>query len=170
MEKEISRIQDAVQAGDLRICTPPVPVQSPRRGNARRRKEVVDSSQRSRCSANPSGMSQSLCTIFYYHSAGPQHLADKIYSVRVNSMAEERTVSAFTWITPALRSNLQVNTMVAMTQIGQYYQTKQKVQIIASHTIVSLTTRTGARKVKSVSYSQILRHQKACVPSLGFRT
>ena len=42
-------------------------------------------------------------------------------------MAEERTVSAFTWITPALRTKLQVNTMVAMTQVGQYHKTEQKV-------------------------------------------
>ncbi|PPQ82630.1 hypothetical protein CVT26_001386 [Gymnopilus dilepis] len=35
-------------------------------------------------------------------------LAIKIFSVRVNSMAEERTVSAFTWITPALRSRLSL--------------------------------------------------------------
>ncbi|KAJ7196664.1 ribonuclease H-like domain-containing protein, partial [Mycena pura] len=32
------------------------------------------------------------------------HIATKIYSLRVNSMADERTVSTFTWLTPPLRS------------------------------------------------------------------
>lgn len=56
-----------------------------------------------------------------------QHLAIKIYSVRVNSMPEERTVSTFTWMTPALRSRLSVPAMTAITQIRQYYKTEEKV-------------------------------------------
>jgi hypothetical protein len=56
-----------------------------------------------------------------------QHLAIKIYSVRVNSMPEERTVSTFTWLTPALCSRLSVPAMTAMTQIRQYYKTEEKV-------------------------------------------
>ncbi|KAF8057516.1 ribonuclease H-like domain-containing protein [Lyophyllum atratum] len=54
-------------------------------------------------------------------------LAIKIHAVRVNSMAEERTVSTFTWMTPAYRSQLSVGSMVAMTQIRQYYATEKKV-------------------------------------------
>jgi hypothetical protein len=56
-----------------------------------------------------------------------KYLAIKIYSVRVNSMPEERTVSTFTWLTPALRSRMSVSTMTAMTQTRQYYKTEQKV-------------------------------------------
>lgn len=46
-------------------------------------------------------------------------------------MSEERTVSTFTWLTPALRSRLSVDSMAAMTQIKQYYQTEQKVCLFA---------------------------------------
>ncbi|KAI0045357.1 hypothetical protein FA95DRAFT_126059 [Auriscalpium vulgare] len=53
-------------------------------------------------------------------------VAMKIYSVRVNSMPEERTVSTFTALTPKLRSRLSVQSMTAMTQIRQYYQTEAK--------------------------------------------
>ena len=42
-------------------------------------------------------------------------------------MPEERTVSTFTWLTPALRSRLSVSAMTAMTQIRQYYKTEEKV-------------------------------------------
>ncbi|KAF9477045.1 hypothetical protein BDN70DRAFT_811256 [Pholiota conissans] len=54
-------------------------------------------------------------------------LAIKIFSVRVNSMPEERTVSAFTWITPPLRSRLSIGQMAARTQIRQHYSTEKKV-------------------------------------------
>lgn len=53
------------------------------------------------------------------------HLSVKIYAICVNSMAEERTVSKMTWITPPLRSRLSGGSMVAMTQVGQYYQAKK---------------------------------------------
>ena len=36
-------------------------------------------------------------------------------------MAEEQTVSNFTWLTPPLRANLAVASMARMTQIRQYY-------------------------------------------------
>jgi len=56
-----------------------------------------------------------------------QVLAVKIYSVRVNSMPEERTGSKFTWLTPALRSRLKVPQMGAITMVNQYYETEKKV-------------------------------------------
>ncbi|KAJ7192517.1 hypothetical protein GGX14DRAFT_594599 [Mycena pura] len=34
------------------------------------------------------------------------YIATKIFALRVNSMAEERTVSTFTWLTPPLRSQI----------------------------------------------------------------
>jgi hypothetical protein len=45
-------------------------------------------------------------------------------------MPEERTVSSFTWLTPALRSRLLVPAMTAMTQIRQYYKTEEKVYLM----------------------------------------
>lgn len=45
-------------------------------------------------------------------------------------MPEERTVSTFTWLTPALRSRLLVPAMTAMTQIRQYYKTEEKVNFM----------------------------------------
>ncbi|TFK59922.1 hypothetical protein BDN72DRAFT_864759, partial [Pluteus cervinus] len=53
-------------------------------------------------------------------------LAVKVFSVRINSMPEERTGSTFTWLTPALRANLSIDMVVAMTQIRQYYHTDKK--------------------------------------------
>jgi hypothetical protein len=41
-------------------------------------------------------------------------------------MAEERTVSTFTWLTPPRRANLSVASMARMTQIRQYYASKKK--------------------------------------------
>ncbi|TFK63856.1 hypothetical protein BDN72DRAFT_927053 [Pluteus cervinus] len=55
------------------------------------------------------------------------HIAMKILAIRVNSMPEERTVSTFTWLTPPLRSQLSIGTMMATTQVRQYYQTENKV-------------------------------------------
>ena len=43
-------------------------------------------------------------------------------AVRVNSMSDERTVSSFTWITPACRAKLSVASMTRMTQIRQFYK------------------------------------------------
>ncbi|OJT07823.1 hypothetical protein TRAPUB_1283 [Trametes pubescens] len=48
-------------------------------------------------------------------------LAIKLYSVAVNSMAEERTVSTFTWFNSRLRNNQQVQTLVDMIQVRQWY-------------------------------------------------
>lgn len=53
-------------------------------------------------------------------------MARKIFAVRVNSMAEERTVSSFTWLTPPLCSKLAVASMARMTQIRQYYATEKQ--------------------------------------------
>ncbi|KAF9475198.1 hypothetical protein BDN70DRAFT_957800 [Pholiota conissans] len=41
-------------------------------------------------------------------------------------MPEERTVSAFTWITPPLRSRLRVGQMAARTIVRQHYSTENK--------------------------------------------
>ncbi|KAH9975131.1 hypothetical protein BGW80DRAFT_1300720 [Lactifluus volemus] len=43
-------------------------------------------------------------------------------------MPEEVTGSVFTWLTPKLRNRMSVDTMSAMTQIRQYYQTEQKIR------------------------------------------
>ena len=42
-------------------------------------------------------------------------------------MAEERTVSAFTWITPARRSLMSIRQMGARTIVQQHYTTETKV-------------------------------------------
>ena len=52
-------------------------------------------------------------------------MAQKIFAVHVNSMAEERTVSNFTWITPTCRARLSVASMTRMTQIRQFYKTER---------------------------------------------
>lgn len=51
-------------------------------------------------------------------------------------MAEERTVSTFTWLTPALRSRLSIGSMSAMTQVRQFYKTESKVSIHVKHEII----------------------------------
>ncbi|KAF8970648.1 hypothetical protein BDZ97DRAFT_1790298, partial [Flammula alnicola] len=43
-------------------------------------------------------------------------------------MPEERTVSAFTWITPPLRNRLRVGQMAARTQVRQHYSTETKAR------------------------------------------
>ncbi|KAH9936967.1 ribonuclease H-like domain-containing protein, partial [Amylocystis lapponica] len=48
-------------------------------------------------------------------------LAIKLFSIMPNSMAEERTASTFTWLNRALRSRQHLDTIVAQTQIRQYY-------------------------------------------------
>lgn len=55
-----------------------------------------------------------------------QILAIKLFSVRVNSMPEERTVSSFTWLTPSLRAAIKIGQVGAQTQIRQFYATEQK--------------------------------------------
>jgi hypothetical protein len=62
-----------------------------------------------------------------HYSPPQQVLAVKIFSVRVNSMPEERTGSKFTWLTPALRSRLKVPQMGAITMVNQYYETEKAV-------------------------------------------
>jgi hypothetical protein len=51
----------------------------------------------------------------------------KVLSLRANSMPEERTVSKFTKLTPAERSQMTLPTMLATTTVAQYYKTKDKV-------------------------------------------
>lgn len=40
-------------------------------------------------------------------------------------MPDERTVSTFTWLSPAVRNRIKVNTLTAMTSIRQYYLMKE---------------------------------------------
>ncbi|CDO75074.1 hypothetical protein BN946_scf184703.g4 [Trametes cinnabarina] len=56
-------------------------------------------------------------------------LAIKIYSIAVNSMAEERTVSNFTWFNSRLRSQQEVKTLVDMIQVRQWYLFKDYPQV-----------------------------------------
>ena len=50
-----------------------------------------------------------------------QMLAIKLYSLAVNSMAEERTISTFTWLNSNLRNGQHAKTLVDMVQIRQWY-------------------------------------------------
>jgi hypothetical protein len=75
-------------------------------------------------------------------------------------MPEERTVSTFTWLTPALRSRLSVPAMTAMTQIRQYYKTEEKVcpfildaYLTTHHSITQ--SRLRARSKPSVKFFDI---------------
>ena len=49
-----------------------------------------------------------------------QFLAVRIYSVSVNSMADERTASNFTWFNSGLRNRQNVGTLTRMIQIRQW--------------------------------------------------
>ena len=56
-------------------------------------------------------------------------------------MAEERTVSNFTWLTPPLRANLSVASMARMTQVRQYYASEKHYSVcIILNFFVSLLT------------------------------
>ncbi|KAH9921065.1 hypothetical protein B0H21DRAFT_767143 [Amylocystis lapponica] len=48
-------------------------------------------------------------------------LAIKLYSVAINSMADERTASNFTWFNSAVRNRQEVKTLVDMIQVRQWY-------------------------------------------------
>ena len=53
----------------------------------------------------------------YHHC---QLLAIRIYSASVNSMADERTASNFTWFNSSLRNQQKVETLTWMIQIRQW--------------------------------------------------
>lgn len=55
-------------------------------------------------------------------------LAVKLYSIRINSMPEERSVSTFTWLTPSVRNRIDINTVHAMTTIRQFHLTQKKLK------------------------------------------
>ncbi|TBU55402.1 ribonuclease H-like domain-containing protein [Dichomitus squalens] len=55
-------------------------------------------------------------------------LAIKLYSIAINSMADERTASNFTWFNSSLRNRQQVGTLVDMIQVRQWYLTKVQLQ------------------------------------------
>ena len=67
-------------------------------------------------------------------------MARKVFAVRVNSMAEEQTVSNFTWLTLPLRANLSVASMARMTQIQQYYASEKKYLVRILLIFLSLIT------------------------------
>ena len=56
-----------------------------------------------------------------------QHLAVKLFSIVPNSMADERTVSVFTWLNSRLRSAQSVGTLVEQTQIRQWHRRANQV-------------------------------------------
>lgn len=65
--------------------------------------------------------------VCYSHSVTPksltilrQFLAIRIYSASINSMADERTVSNFTWFNSSLRNRQKVGTLTWMIQIRQW--------------------------------------------------
>ncbi|TFK52816.1 hypothetical protein OE88DRAFT_1608814, partial [Heliocybe sulcata] len=53
-------------------------------------------------------------------------LAIRIFSILVNSMADERTGSRMTWLNSPLRGNQQVRSLTDMIMIGQWYGTHIK--------------------------------------------
>ncbi|THU97975.1 hypothetical protein K435DRAFT_721210, partial [Dendrothele bispora CBS 962.96] len=57
------------------------------------------------------------------------YLAVKLYSMRVNSMSDERTASTFTWMTPATRSRMSIDTMSSKTAIYQFYRKEETHQL-----------------------------------------
>ncbi|ESK83835.1 hypothetical protein Moror_13518 [Moniliophthora roreri MCA 2997] len=55
------------------------------------------------------------------------HLAIKIFSICVNSMADERTASTFTWMNTDLCNRQTVDTMGSKAQIYKFYHTEHKL-------------------------------------------
>lgn len=49
-------------------------------------------------------------------------LAIQIQSIVPNSMADERTMSTFTWFNSALRNNQDLGTLVGMAQVRQFHK------------------------------------------------
>ena len=63
----------------------------------------------------------SLVLILVGHANHPfQFLAIQIHSASVNSMADERTASNFTWFNSSLRNRQKVETLTRMIQIRQW--------------------------------------------------
>ena len=58
---------------------------------------------------------------FFVDWLGLQFLAIRLFSVLVNSMSDERTASKFTWLNAPLRGRQDVQNIVDMVQIGQWY-------------------------------------------------
>ncbi|KAK7687035.1 hypothetical protein QCA50_009535 [Cerrena zonata] len=63
-------------------------------------------------------------------------LACMILDVMPNSMAEERTVSCFSWLNAPLRANQKVSTLVRLTQVRQHYLREQGTKRIKRHPTV----------------------------------
>ncbi|KAI0643696.1 ribonuclease H-like domain-containing protein [Trametes meyenii] len=55
-------------------------------------------------------------------------LAIKLYSIAVNSMADERTASNFSWFNSALRNRQEVQTLVDMIQVRQWYLQQERLK------------------------------------------
>ncbi|KIM51289.1 hypothetical protein SCLCIDRAFT_143568, partial [Scleroderma citrinum Foug A] len=54
-------------------------------------------------------------------------LAIKIFSALVNSMPDEQTGSTFTWLNSPMRRNQNVQTLIDMVRIGQWYKDRSQV-------------------------------------------
>ena len=62
-----------------------------------------------------------------------QLLAMKHYAVAINSMADERTASNFTWFNSSLRNHQQVGTLVDMIRVWQWYLAKVCIRSLVSN-------------------------------------
>ncbi|TBU37678.1 hypothetical protein BD309DRAFT_875954 [Dichomitus squalens] len=69
-------------------------------------------------------------------------LAIKLYSIAINSMADERTASNFTWFNSSLRNRQQVGTLVDMIQVRQWYLAKVRLQDLSITEITMLKRHT----------------------------
>ena len=54
-------------------------------------------------------------------------MAIKLFSVMPSSMADERTMSTFTWLNSALRNRQLVETVVDMAQVREWYRKEREV-------------------------------------------
>jgi hypothetical protein len=52
-------------------------------------------------------------------------VAIKLFSIMVNSMADERTNSTFTWFNSPIRGRQEINTLRDMIQVGQFYRVQE---------------------------------------------
>ncbi|KAF9521628.1 hypothetical protein CPB83DRAFT_900472 [Crepidotus variabilis] len=59
-------------------------------------------------------------------------LAVRIFSILVNSMPDERTNSAITWLNSPTRGNQKTSTIVDMIQVGQWYGKHEKSVVMLS--------------------------------------
>ncbi|EEB89879.1 hypothetical protein MPER_11977 [Moniliophthora perniciosa FA553] len=82
------------------------------------------------------------------------HIAIKIFTMRVNSMADERTASTFSWMSSPLRNAQSVDTMGAKAMIYKYYRTE-----FPSKTKTTLT-KTNLKRQKKLDDAEKLNTSK----------